>query len=196
MHSSKKRAAKVHSDDALQLNGKLVALNPEVLTLWNFRRELLEARFGASSGAELEVVVGGELAVTADAIARNSKSYCAWYHRQWAVDRWLGLVDMASELALCGSLLQLDARNFHCWNYRRWAAERAAVPPATEIAYTLSCIQENFSNYSAWHYRTKLLERVARAAATPLESWALSEGTLRDGALGSGIRWLGRGNRA
>lgn len=56
--------------------------------------------------------------MTQAAIGRNSKSYPAWAHRAWVVERYLPRVDVAGELALCGQLLDADERNFHCWNYR------------------------------------------------------------------------------
>ena len=109
--------------------------------------------------------VQAELKVSADAIGKNPKSYPAWHHRQWTVERFRTHVDCALELALCGQLLDADERNFHCWNYRRWLAVLAGVPPADELAYTAQRIRTNFSNYSAWHYRTVLLPALAAAGA-------------------------------
>lgn len=66
--------------------------------------------------------------LTRDAIQKNPKSYSAWHHRQWVVDRWIDhepcknegtkLIDADIEITLCDLMLNKDERNFHCWNYR------------------------------------------------------------------------------
>lgn len=176
---------------ALELNAKVAAASPDVLTLWNHRREMLEAAEDEAAGgaggeaepvaaggetaaaaraAALRASLPGELALTAAAIARAPKSYPAWFHRRWAVGRALplpGAVDVPAELALCARLLDADERNFHCWGYRAWLAAAAGVPPAEELAFTAARIGVNFSNYSAWHRRSVALRAVHAAAGAP-----------------------------
>lgn len=53
------------------------------------------------------------------ALRRNPKSYGAWYHRKWVLNRGLAPVDFEREFQLLDQLLKADARNFHGWNYRR-----------------------------------------------------------------------------
>ena len=144
------RIAEGHAD----LSAQLLSLNPELYSLWNFRRRALRvavAGVGAGAGAgagagDVEPAVqpaalpasaqpallARELAVTEAAIARNPKSYHAWHHRQWSVSAFGGeaAFDASGELALCGKLLALDERNFHCWNYRRWVARFPAAAAA------------------------------------------------------------------
>lgn len=139
---------------ALSLSASLLELVPDVHTGWNLRRELALPTL-LRGGAEAVRRAREELAVSAKAIARNPKSYCAWHHRRWVVSyRYSSLEE---EMALVEKLLTFDARNFHAWGYRLFVAERMGLPVERELAFTLRKIEENFSNYSAWHYRTKLL---------------------------------------
>lgn len=170
---------------ALAVLDKLVALHPDPITLWNYRRELLGTEFDLSR----------ELATTQAALQANPKAYPAWLHRKWAVASALQRDEpeiqsiLESELALTAVFLQRDERNFHCWNYRRFligcqlgqpsgawvdgdgvsmGAQLSTFPTRTdalvteaileqELAFTAAKIADNFSNFSAFHYRAKLL---------------------------------------
>lgn len=186
------RASRDTSPLALSLCGKLLTANPDVATLWNYVREALLLRFegaGRCDEAAFRAGIADQLALSASAIMRNPKSYPAWHHRQWLVERYsLGrrgdedesglspapapaVISLADELALCSKMLSADERNFHCWKYRRWVANlaharatneaAAAAVLAAELAFTSEAISRNFSNYSAWHARTHLLPRAA-----------------------------------
>jgi geranylgeranyl transferase type-2 subunit alpha len=149
----------------------------------------------ALGDAEFAALVAAQLALTVAAIKRNPKSYPAWHHRRWLVERFRGgrgagpegagapppaLIALDGELALCAELLAKDERNFHCWNYRRWVAGlgggageageapgAAAPAEARELAFTDEKIGLNFSNYSAWHARACLLQRQREASQDP-----------------------------
>ena len=170
------KAGGVHTPAALALNATVLAAVPDVLSLWNHRREALCAEAPAPNPEQLAppptpptlpAWLPGELAVTQAALTRSPKSYPAWHHRKWALTRGCaGLPPevtapvLAEELALTGAMLQLDGRNFHCWGHRAWVAGVARVPAAAELEFTSSCIAANFSNYSAWHARARLLREV------------------------------------
>mmetsp|Transcript_32578 Transcript_32578/g.60868 ORF Transcript_32578/g.60868 Transcript_32578/m.60868 type:complete len:302 (+) Transcript_32578:230-1135(+) len=110
-------------------------------------------------------VVAVELALSTEAIKKNSKSYGAWYHRVWIVDRFE--VNVNAELALCTEFLTYDQRNFHCWNYRRYLVSMASsVTHASEFQFSTDKISENFSNYSAFHHRSVYIESLVSAADT------------------------------
>jgi geranylgeranyl transferase type-2 subunit alpha len=131
----KHRNAGAKDAEAVKLNSELLALNPDISTLWNYRREVLLARLEQESAAEsaeakpvpLSALVTEELRVSAAGITRNPKSYPAWHHRQWIVARFPAQIDFVEEQGLCGKLLDADERNFHCWNYRRWCVALAAT---------------------------------------------------------------------
>eukprot|EP00903_Cladosiphon_okamuranus_P016843 g15533.t1 len=118
--------------------------------------------------ALLRGVYQEELALSVDCIKRNPKSYPAWHHHKWALDRGLGLLGdrsaLAEDLALCATFLELDGRNFHCWAHRMWVAERMGLSAQEEFDFTTDKIKQNFSNYSAFHFRSKVLPRMVEEA--------------------------------
>jgi geranylgeranyl transferase type-2 subunit alpha len=177
-----KHAAKVYTPTMHGLNQKLIRLNPDFYTLWNYERLIAldsVAQFGAQPPSEvassegpsaaeqtahLQKVMTGELQLVESALARNHKSYYAWYHRQWAITQLGAEADLKQELLLCTKLLNMDARNFHCWNYRRWIASKSiplqVCSLTDELEFTGVKINQNFSNYSAWHYRSSVLHQM------------------------------------
>jgi geranylgeranyl transferase type-2 subunit alpha len=156
-----RRDAGDFSAESLELTSKVLKSNPELYSLWNFRRNILIKLYGDIGLGAQDVRVPLQLAnnflsaehqITVDAIQKNSKSYCAWYHRQWLVDHIE--IDIDSELELCKEFLEADQRNFHCWNYRRYLVDKFHISNQSEIEYSTLKIQENFSNYSAFHHRS------------------------------------------
>ena len=153
-----RRAAHNFDNESLALAARLLELNPEVYTVWNFRREALATKLDAG-GPEAVSLAAEELSLSEKSLGRNPKSYSAWHHRKWIVSK--GLTSLEAELALVSKLLDIDERNFHAWGYRRFLVDLMGTPAERELSYAELKINQNFSNYSAWHYRTKLLPLVA-----------------------------------
>ncbi|KAK9510293.1 hypothetical protein O3M35_005110 [Rhynocoris fuscipes] len=151
-----KRKNKEHDNEALALIADLLCSNPDIYTLWNFRKEILQTYKKEKSVEDLAKILVNEMRLTEMCLKCNPKSYCAWYHRLWLITNWPN-PDLKEELNLCNKYLKLDERNFHCWNYRGAVASLLGLQPKEELQYTLTKIEENFSNYSSWHYRSKLL---------------------------------------
>lgn len=155
------------SVEALTMNAKLLAVNPDAYSMWNSRRTAVLLVLEGLEGDARSKMIKDELSLTATALQKNPKSYGAWHQRRWVVE--LGDCPLEKELALCSQFLELDERNFHCWQYRRWVAEKGGVSPEAELRFTQAKIDHNFSNYSAWHYRTLLLPRMGRMTLDYLE---------------------------
>mmetsp|Transcript_1227 Transcript_1227/g.1331 ORF Transcript_1227/g.1331 Transcript_1227/m.1331 type:complete len:352 (-) Transcript_1227:1090-2145(-) len=169
--------AKDYSKASFDLTSKLLSVNPDAQTLWNFRRLILKNKISELDDAlnktgkrkQTKSIIDEELELTAECIAKvNPKSYSAWYHRKWIVENFGRIendsgvvsgheIELSSELALCDKFLALDERNFHCWNYRSFIAKEKALDRTDEIKFTTSLIERNFSNYSAWHKRTQVV---------------------------------------
>ena len=142
----------------------MLRVNPDVQTVWNMRREGLPEDWSAEE----------ELALSADGIRKNPKSYGAWHHRVWVLAQ--RKVDLHRELDLCGLLLKQDARNFHCWNYRRHVASLLGREQETaELAFAAARIAENFSNYSAFHHRSVYIKGAGSARELAEAELALTE---------------------
>jgi len=126
---------KVYDDKSLLITGKILTINPEFYSLWNFRRDILSSLYLNDGESDSESKIENEetktqmreseLKLTFEAISRNPKSYGSWFHRQWVLVQFLNVGSGESmevvekELNLCDQFLTRDQRNFHCWNYRR-----------------------------------------------------------------------------
>lgn len=143
-----------HGEECLKMSEKLLEINPEMYTVWNYRREYLEPII-EGGGDEAVQAVEHELGLTEKALMKNPKSYSTFHHRKWIVSR--GFCSLEHELVLVERLLDADERNFHGWGYRRAISKMMGLPTSRELEFSKQKIEENFSNYSAWHHRTTIL---------------------------------------
>ncbi|KAG6817084.1 hypothetical protein H0H87_012852 [Tephrocybe sp. NHM501043] len=178
------------SQDALQLTARLLQINPDFYTIWNYRRIiLLNGIFPASSPDEINDAITGDLSSTMIALKAHPKVYWIWNHRRWclentphepSVDGETGAgvwrkANWDRELYVVEKMLDADPRNFHAWNYRRYVLASMPVPRSekSELVYTSRKIEANISNFSAWHQRSKVLtslrESSTNAPARPTE---------------------------
>ena len=142
------------STKGLALSAKLLQLNPEIYTIWNYRRRTLQPIIDAG-GDPAVAAITEELSLTEQALMKNPKSYSTWHYRRWLISS--GFCSLEREMGLVESLLLADDRNFHGWGYRQYIARRMGLPLDRELEFSRQKIEQNFSNYSAWHYRTALL---------------------------------------
>lgn len=167
-----RRTRNEYDELALKSSEDLLRANPDIVTLWNYRKEIL-LRLKPSK----EVIID-ELYITEKCLQVNPKSYSAWYHRNWVIDNVDPSPDWHTELLLCTKYLKMDERNFHCWDYRQIVASKCQEPNENELKFTMEMIESNFSNYSAWHYRSKLFS----AAGKDEECTKISELSLVESA--------------
>nr|ACO11797.1 Geranylgeranyl transferase type-2 subunit alpha [Lepeophtheirus salmonis] len=144
-------------EEALKLTNGVLHGNPDLSTLWNFRKEIY-----LGSQKKSDEILQAECEITKRCLEIQPKSYCTWHHRLWVLSTYNkdpSFWDL--ELRLCNTYLTLDERNFHCWDYRRFVLTQRNAPDQheEELNYSMDRIKTNFSNYSAWHYRSKLLEK-------------------------------------
>lgn len=167
-----RRSRKEYDVLALKSSEGLLRSNPDIVTIWNYRKEIL-LKLKPS-----EEIINDELYLTEKCLQVNPKSYSAWYHRNWLLDNVDPSPDWNKELQLCTKYLKLDERNFHCWDYRQIVASKCQEPIENELKFTMEMIESNFSNYSAWHYRSKLFS----AAGKDEECTKISELSLVESA--------------
>ncbi|XP_062115761.1 geranylgeranyl transferase type-2 subunit alpha 1 [Humulus lupulus] len=143
--------------EALDVNAKLLEINPESYTAWNYRKLAVQHKLTQSDldPDSVKSVLDEELRVVESALRQNFKSYGAWHHRKWVLSKGHSSIDY--ELRLLDRFQKADARNFHAWNYRRFVAALMKRSEEDELNYTTDMIDNNFSNYSAWHNRSLLL---------------------------------------
>jgi len=163
--------SRTYTKEAIGLSFKLLEINPEAYTAWNYRKLAFQHNIKELSDPEaIRSAVDDELRVVEVALRQNPKSYGAWYHRKWLLNQKLAPVDSKREFGLLDKLLKVDARNFHGWNYRRFLARFMGVPDEEELKYTMDKISDNFSNYSAWHNRSILLSNLLIQQSKGFES--------------------------
>ncbi|XP_010439023.1 PREDICTED: geranylgeranyl transferase type-2 subunit alpha 1-like [Camelina sativa] len=148
---------KIYTKEAIELSTKLLEINPEAYTAWNYRKLAVEDSLSRieSDPNSVKSILDEELRVVENALKQNFKSYGAWHHRKWVLSK--GHSSTGNELKLLDKFQKLDPRNFHAWNYRRFVVELTNRSEQDELQYTDDMINNNFSNYSAWHNRSVLL---------------------------------------
>lgn len=159
------------SGEAFELTSRLLNINPEFYTIWNYRRNILtRGIFPSSSPAEINGILSNDLDMTTTALKAHPKVYWIWNHRRWCLENipdggdnndehgWRK-ASWERELFIVEKMLDADARNFLAWGYRRYVLASMPVrrPEIVELASTTRKIEANFSNFSAWHQRTKVL---------------------------------------
>ncbi|XP_023025898.2 rab geranylgeranyltransferase subunit alpha isoform X1 [Leptinotarsa decemlineata] len=140
---------------------QLLASNPDIYTLWNYRKEVILMEIEKSDKDEVDgeekliKFLENEISLTEQCLISNPKSYGAWHHRYWVLihhpkPNW------ENEFNLCSKYLSMDDRNFHCWDYRRLLVNKIGITLTDELQFSTDCLNANFSNYSSWHYRSIL----------------------------------------
>ncbi|XP_074273209.1 geranylgeranyl transferase type-2 subunit alpha 1 [Silene latifolia] len=152
----------IYDKEAIEVSSKLVELNPEYYTAWNFRKLAVDHLL-AQPLSDPNAILNEELRVAESALRQNFKSYGAWHHRKWVLTKGHSSVDL--ELRLLDKFQKADSRNFHAWNYRRYVAALNNIADEDELKYTTNMIETNFSNYSAWHNRSVLLSSLLKRKA-------------------------------
>lgn len=156
---------KTYTKEAVDVSAKLLELNPEYYTAWNYRKlavghYLRGEPDGKTDEQYIKSILDEELIVVENALRTNYKSYGAWHHRKWVLNKGHSSTDR--ELMLLNRFQKEDPRNFHTWNYRRFVTSLKNIPAQEELKYTTDMIYANFSNYSAWHNRSVLLSHLLK----------------------------------
>ncbi|KAI3891603.1 hypothetical protein MKW92_033745 [Papaver armeniacum] len=144
---------KIYTKQALDLSPKLLGINPEFNTAWNYRKLVVQHNLLSQKNQDfIKSILDQELKIVEIALERNCKSYGAWHHRKWILNK--GLSSFDHKFNLLSKFQEVDSRNFHAWNYRRFVVALRNVPEEEELKYTTEMIDRNISNYSAWHNRS------------------------------------------
>lgn len=171
-HRCTQKLNKDWSSESLDLTTKLLQINPELYTVWNYRRNILvKGIFPESSAQEVNDLLANDLAMTTGALKAHPKVYWIWNHRRWCLenfpagpgedDGWKK-ANWDREMFVVERMLDVDARNcefhlcrigcqyrvlmelpVHAWSYRR---------------YVLARMTTQRSDESELHYTTKKIE--------------------------------------
>lgn len=165
------------------MTSKLLTLNPEYYTIWNYRRLILQHQLnqqlspGNDAQSRSELILN-DLNFLVPLLRKYPKCYWIWKYRLWLLEEASSRLPVADshkfwqhELGLVGKMLSLDSRNFHGWGYRKVVIsalessqsklnEAAVIFTEDEFKYATRMIESNLSNFSAWHSRSKLIPRL------------------------------------
>ena len=166
------KKCKIYNEEMLEKCNKILTINSEHYTVWNYRREILlylfENDFKTNQDEQGRLLLN-ELSTISSTLHRNPKSYSSFHHRFWCIKQdKFNKIDLNKELKLCSDFLSLDSRNFHCWDYRRFIVSQSGsrsnnnIKLKDELKYSKELIEQNFSNYSAWHYRSTLIPLICK----------------------------------
>ncbi|XP_072396592.1 geranylgeranyl transferase type-2 subunit alpha [Diabrotica undecimpunctata] len=150
-----------YEPESLQISSQILIANPDVYTLWNYRKEIILMEIKKSKTDEIEgedkliPFLEDEIKFTEQCLPANPKSYGVWHHRYWILlnhpkPNW------EKEFSLCTRYLTMDDRNFHVWDYRRLLVNKIGITLDHELKFSNERLNVNFSNYSSWHYRSTL----------------------------------------
>jgi len=156
--------------DPLEYTSVMVKICPEIQTIYNLRKEIIQKRIESLPAKEKHAFLIKELQSLIPMMKQHPKSYCLWHHRKWCFIKGLEVekedpsidkVLAKQELGLCEMQLAKDERNFHVWNYRSWIINTLKSMDQNvidkELKFIDSKLQSNFSNFSALHFKSKNL---------------------------------------
>mmetsp|Transcript_10169 Transcript_10169/g.20685 ORF Transcript_10169/g.20685 Transcript_10169/m.20685 type:complete len:424 (+) Transcript_10169:183-1454(+) len=156
-----RRRDKRYDEESLALAGKILEMNCELYSLWNYRKEYLQPRLrdGSSASGDSEgprpsheaaepegkaALVQQELRLIEAALQKNPKSYATWQHRKWLV-------------ALCHEI--------HRREQQREAPGGTVAPLCdlqNELALCTLLLSLDERNFHCWSYR-RFVVRLSRA---------------------------------
>lgn len=102
-----KRQRDEYDDDMMEMTGQILAVSPDISTLWNVRRECLLRQQKECATTDR---FRRDLEFTLLGLQSNPKSYCAWHHRRWCLET-MAEPDWKLELLQCTQFLAKDERN-------------------------------------------------------------------------------------
>ncbi|XP_020580824.1 geranylgeranyl transferase type-2 subunit alpha 1 isoform X2 [Phalaenopsis equestris] len=162
---------RVYTKEAISASSKLLEINPEILTVWNYRKHAFLQNLKEATDSEgIKSLVDDELRAVEMALRANPKSYGAWFHRKWVLSQGLAAVDFDREFRLLDHLLKADSRNFHGWNYRSELLSRLLNKKAPGFVDRESILTKEYdlvsqalftdpSDQSGWFYHLWLLDQ-------------------------------------
>ncbi|KAF7278055.1 hypothetical protein GWI33_008826 [Rhynchophorus ferrugineus] len=178
------RQKETYDKESFGISAQLLCVNPDIYTLWNYRKEVILIEHDKSKEDEVEgeekfgQFLNTEISLTEQCLVANPKSYGSWHHRYWVLllhpkPNW------EKEFMLCTKYLNYDDRNFHCWDYRRLLINKIGITLTSEIKFSTDRLNANFSNYSSWHYRkSAVFTDPADSSAWFYLRWVLSNPAL------------------
>ncbi|CAL8098385.1 unnamed protein product [Orchesella dallaii] len=177
------------SPRVLELTGDAIRLDVAHYTVWQLRRDTLQAvkvpHLISENGLDHEFEK--EFAFTAEILKENPKNYQPWQHQMalvsWAIGHEEGEVAspemktmslpskilepiLKRELKLTEEILNNDPKNYHAWQHRQWILRvfKGIFPnlPEDELVFVKTLLEKDVRNNSAWNQRNFVFVQMIR----------------------------------
>ena len=185
----RRRREKVYDATSMAVTARLLEINPEVLTAWNFRREAIVLAGDKTRRGPRRVssehrtndperthsfapTLADELALTERCLRKNPKSYPAWHHRKWCVAR-----------RVYGVKTETDAETESHLHATGFADERGfpvASLLATELEMAQTLLDLDDRNFHGWGYRRFVTSLAIKKNERALETRSARRATERE----------------
>lgn len=194
----KRKSLKVTTLNAERLAKLLnitLLFNPELSTLWNKRREMVEKNL-------LDKTF--ELRFSRIVLTRKPKCNDAFAYRRWLLkDIFLGInfrnnMDncINEELNICGLASEKSPNNYHSWSHRMWllqklkslSIEDMSTLHIKEYDFSQQWTAKHVSDFSCYHYRQFCIKNMFSMKST--EIWKVFENTVNISLRKSFVRIL------
>ncbi|KAM0671442.1 subunit alpha of protein prenyltransferase [Ordospora colligata] len=115
-------------EDSVEKHMELVQISTDDYMSWNILKQHLIAH---------RTQFNAQLSVCENALRSNPKSYQAWHHRKFMMQKFdeEAQMHLRKEDVLTAYLLSFDPRNFHCWNYRMQVIGKKAARDLFNYSY-------------------------------------------------------------
>lgn len=133
-----KRAARLYDKETLALAAKLLEQNPELYTVWNYRREALhnQLKVGASA-APIDNLHCASTMRAAVSSTTETASVSSWWKAficlQGADGPEAARKVAAQELQLTQAALTRNPKSYSSWHYRKLITEQQLLPLEDEL---------------------------------------------------------------
>lgn len=168
-----KRLNSSYNQESFDLTTKLLNLNPELYTIWNFRRDILSnftfKQINNNDDNEdnsklIMKIIEDDLSFTVEQLYKFPKCYWIWDHRKWLL-KLNNLTNLKNELKLIHVFFQSDSRNYHVWQYRRYIIEliinRIKSTTSSSTSKNVEIIDEKISliNFNEFLFTTSMINK-------------------------------------
>jgi len=170
----RRRREKVYDATSMAVTARLLEINPEVLTAWNFRREAIvfagcapERRRtnNLERTRSFAPTLADELALTERCLRKHPKSYPAWHHRKWCVARrvYVPRGDVSTRTETDAENAETESHTQRATGFADARGFPVASLLATELAMAQALLDLDDRNFHGWGYRRFVTFALANA---------------------------------
>lgn len=147
---TKMRKAGDTSQQALELTSKVLRINPDFYTLWNYRREVLLAMYGDSLGLRKERMDGMNFTTMSPTADRLNGAAA---DDECRISSELGSIIRDQELNLSKEAIMKNPKAYGAWWHRIWVMQRFASDYQQELKLCSQFLDADQRNFHCWNYR-------------------------------------------